>query len=248
MMHEGRESLLLADGYGYRVVDTETGAVTTTFDLTDFGFADASSDAAVNNEFFALTYAVNRPRVFLVDRKSRKTVNSWAGFKVPYGIVLRSNGDPIVADFAAGALIGLSRTDKKSRDIVAGELDGPVGLAWADSDALYVTEALSGTLARLGLSDASKTIIATNLNLPEGLTVLADGRIAVVEVGKQRLIAVDPATGKIDILADNLPVGRTRANAPAPVYVPSSVAEGADGSLYLSGDNDHSVLKLVRQP
>jgi sugar lactone lactonase YvrE len=33
MTHNGREALLVADGYGYRVVDTETGAVTTTFDI-----------------------------------------------------------------------------------------------------------------------------------------------------------------------------------------------------------------------
>ena len=131
-------------------------------------------------------------------------------------------------------------------------LNGPVGLAWAGPAAVYVTETLAGRVARVNLDDGSKIIISTGLAEPEGLTVLTDGRIAVVEVGAQRLIAIDPAIdparGAVEVLARGLPVGNPVARAPAPVYVPSGVAQGADGSLYLTGDRDNSILKLVANP
>jgi len=245
MRHNGREALLVADGYAYRVVDTHTGAVTATFDIAEFGFPGAATDVAVNDQFFALSNLGLRPRVYLVDRTNYKTVLAWTKIKTPYGLVLRDNGDPIVADFSTGTLIGLNRADRKQREILADGLAGPVGLAWAAPNAVYVTEALAGTLVRIDLEDGSKTTINKDLAQPEGLTVLADGRVAVVEVGTQRLLAIDPANGAVEVLATQLPVGERAAHSPAPVFLPSGVAQGADGSLYVSGDRDNSILKLV---
>jgi len=65
-----------------------------------------------------------------------------------------------------------------------------------------------------------------------------------VEVGKQRLVAVDPASGTLDVLATGLPVGHPAANTPGPVFLPSGVAQGADGTLYISGDVDNSIWML----
>jgi len=244
--HDGREALVVADGYGYRLVDTETGAVTTPYDLTKFGFPAAASDVAVNDDFFVFSDFGIRPRVYLVDRSNFETVLIWTKIKMPYGLVLRDNGDPIVTDFATGALIGLSRADKKLREIVADGLDGPVGVEWAGPGSVYLTEALGGKLVQVNLEDGKKSIITGGLAQPEGLTVLMDGRIAVVEVGKRQLIAIDPVSGAIDILATELPVGQPAARLPAPVYAPSGVVQGADGSIYLTGDWDNSVLKVLR--
>jgi sugar lactone lactonase YvrE len=245
--YNGREALVVADGYGYRLVDTETGAVTTPYDLTKFGFPSAATDLAVNHDFFVFSDLGIRPRVYLVDRTNFETVMTWTKIKMPYGMVLRDNGDPIVTDFATGTLIGLSRTDRKLRDVVADELDGPVGIAWAGPGIVYLTEALGGKLVRINLADGSKTLISSELSQPEGITVLTDGRVAVVEVGKQRLIAVDPVSGAIDVLATELPVGEPAARLPAPVHAPSGVAQSPDGSIYLTGDRDNSVLKLVNR-
>ena len=247
MTHRRREVLVVADSYGYRIVDTGTGAVTTTFKLTDVGFPNASSDVAVNDEFLALTDMITRPRVFLVDRSNYQTVATWTKIEAPAGVVLRDNGDPIVADFATGRIIGLSRTDRDLRDIVADGLAGPVGLGWAGPDALFVTEHTAGTLLRINLEDGSRTVISNTVSEPEGLTVLADGRVAVVEVGRRRVVAIDPATGVSEVLAVELPVGTRVARAPESIYVPSGIAEGADGSLYLTSDQDNSVLKILTE-
>lgn len=247
MTHRRREVLVVADSYGYRIVDTGTGAVTTTFKLTDVGFPYASSDVAVNDEFLALTDMITRPRVFLVDRSNYQTVATWTKIEAPAGVVLRDNGDPIVADFASGRIIGLSRTDRDLRDILADGLAGPVGLGWAGPDALFVTEHTAGTLLRINLEDGSRTVISNTVSEPEGLTVLADGRVAVVEVGRRRVVAIDPTTGVSEVLAVELPVGTRVARAPESIYVPSGIAEGADGSLYLTSDQDNSVLKILTE-
>jgi len=248
MVHAGREALLVADAYGYRVVDTQTGAVTATIDLTEFGFPGASSAAAANDDYFLLADASTRPRVYLVDRNGGETVNSWTGIKAPMGVMLTDDGGPIVTDFSSGALIGLSRADRKQRTIIADDLDGPVGVAWAGPGAVFVTEAMAGTILRIELADGTRTLIAGGLNQPEGLILMSDGRIAVVEVGERRLVAFDPADGTLEVLATDLPVGEPAGNAPAPVFRPSGVAQGANGSLYVSGDRDNSILRIIAAP
>lgn len=248
MVHAGREALLVADAYGYRVVDTQTGAVTATIDLTEFGFPGASSAAAANDDYFLLADASTRPRVYLVDRNSGETVNSWTGIKAPMGVMLTDDGGPIVTDFSSGALIGLSRADRNQRTIIADDLDGPVGVAWAGPGAVFVTEAMAGTILRIELADGTRTLIAGGLNQPEGLTLMSDGRIAVVEVGERRLVAFDPADDTLEVLATDLPVGEPAGKAPPPVFRPSGVAQGADGSLYVSGDRDNSILRITAAP
>jgi len=241
----GRELLLVADAHAWRLVDMATGEVTAPTDLTQFGYPNAATHVAANAAYFGFTNATGRGRVFLVERESGETAASWVGLKRPYGIVLDTGGAPIVADFEAGAIIGLSRSDRRSRELLVEDLKGPVGLGWAGPESVYVTEATAGTLLRVSLTDGSRTAIATGLVQPEGLASLADGRVAVVEVGRQRLLAIDPADGKITVLADELPVGEERDPAVEPVYLPSGVTQAADGSLYLTGDRNNSVLRVT---
>ena len=241
----GRETILVADGYGYRLVDTQSGAVTTTFDITTFGFPAASTAAAANADYFALTDVVVRPSVYLVDRKTGKTVAKWRDIKSALGIVLNSTGNPLITDYANGTLVQLDRTDRKFRKVLASDLAGPVGLAWAndEQDAVYVAESISGSITRIGM-DGQRTQIVSGLKQPEGITRMNDGRIAVVEVGQQQLLAVDPANRAREILATQLPVGHAAANAAAPIYLPSGVAQGNDGTLFISGDVDNSIRIL----
>jgi sugar lactone lactonase YvrE len=250
---DGRETLLVADGYGYRVVDTASGTVTSTFDITTFGFPGVSTAAAANDDYFALTDVVVRPSVYLVDRKTGKTVTKWRDIKSALGIVLTAAGDPLITDYSSGTLVQLNRTNRKLRDVIATDLAGPVGLTWANAnqDAVYVAESLTGRITRIDIDIArdiarqqTRTPIVSGLAQPEGITLMSDGRIAVVEVGRQRLLAVDPANGAVEVLATGLPVGHAAANAPGPVHRPSGVAQGTDGTLYISGDLDNSIRML----
>jgi len=243
-MQKGQETLIIADDFGFRIVDTRSGEVSAIIDLANFMDPAAATDVAVNDEVIVLS-DVRRSLVYLVDRATGETIQKWKGITAPYGLVLPNSGDPIVAEFAGGQLIQLSRTDRKSRTIIASGLSGPVGIARAGPDALYVTEALAGRVSRIDINDGSKMIIRDGLAQPEGLALLPDGRLAVVEAGARRVTAIDPETGATEVLTSDLPVGLVVPNTPAPVHVPSGIAVGENGILYLTSDRDHSVIKLV---
>jgi sugar lactone lactonase YvrE len=241
---QGRETLMVADDFGFRIVDTRSGKVSAIADLANFMEPAAAMDVAVNDDFIVLS-DVRRSQVYMVDRGTGKTIHKWKDIGAPFGLVLLESGDPIVADFASGQLVQLSRTDLKSRDIVADGLSGPVSLVGAGPDALYVTESAAGRLSRVHLRDGRKVTICEGLNQPEGLAVLPDGRLAVVEAGARRVTSVDPETGATEVLAAGLPIGQVVPHTPAPVHVPSGIAAGEDGILYLTSDRDHSVIRLV---
>ena len=243
-VNQGRETLVVADDYVYRWIDTESGTISATVERSDFTYPGSATDVAVNDEVLVFTDVV-RSRVFMADRRNYETMHTWKDIEAPYGVVLPGNGQAIIADFATGQIVRLSVEDKKSREIVASQLSGPVGIAWASPDALYVTEALAGRVQRIELNDGSKQIISDDLAQPEGLTVLEDGRLAIVEVGARRVTAVDPETGATEVLAAGLPVGQSVPHTPAPVHVPSGIARGEDGVLYMTSDLTHSVMRLV---
>ena len=68
----------------------------------------------------------------MLDRATGKKIEKWRRIGTPYGVVLRTNGDPLITEFESGQLIQLSKEDRKARDIVATGLDGPVDIIWAE--------------------------------------------------------------------------------------------------------------------
>jgi hypothetical protein len=44
------------------------------------------------------------------------------------------------------------------------------------------------------------------------------------------------------VIARDLPVGQMFTRTPAPVFMPTGVAAGDDGTIYVSCDRDNSVL------
>jgi sugar lactone lactonase YvrE len=246
--YQGHETLLVADAFGYRIIDVDTGtvAVTEEVDLAAFGFPAAASDVAASDEYFVFSFNGLRPRVYMVERSSGKTVQSWSKFQAPYGIILTDANAPIVADFAAGELVQLNLNDRKDRKVLATGLAGPVGLALADEESFYVTEASAGRVTRRSLANGDLLdTLAENLQQPEGITLLSNGLVAILEVGTQQLITIDPKNNKQTVAAKNLPVGYAAARSPAPVHVPSGIVEGYGGNIFITGDIDNSILKLI---
>ncbi|MDP6436013.1 MAG: PQQ-binding-like beta-propeller repeat protein [Gammaproteobacteria bacterium] len=241
---DGRETLFVADDFGFRLVDTESGRLWVITDLSEFIDPSAATDIAVNDEVVVIS-DVTRSRLVMLDRTSGEKLTKWNRIGTPYGIVLTDNGNPVVAEFESGQVIRLNKEDRKARNIVADGLSGPVGLATGGPGILYVTEATAGRVTRINRGDGSKEIISDGLLQPEGVTVMSDGRIAVVEAGRQQVIAIEPETGATTVLATGLPIGAVTPEAPAPVYTPNGIVAGAGGVLYLSSDIDHSLLTLV---
>jgi len=64
-----RETLVVADDFGFRLVDTESGAVSALADLANFMDPPAATDVALNDDVIVLS-DVARSRVYMVDRRT----------------------------------------------------------------------------------------------------------------------------------------------------------------------------------
>ena len=58
---------------------------------------------------------------------------------------------------------------------------------------------------------ATKTVVAKDLKMPEGIALAPDGKLIVAEVGAKRVISIDPPNGAVTEIAGNLPIGLVAA-------------------------------------
>ena len=118
------------------------------------------------------------------------------------------NGDILVAETRTGNLVRVTGPKVTDRKIVASGLGGPVGLAWAGTDAVYVSESCAGQVSRIDLKTGGKTLAAGKLETPEGVAIAPDGALVVVEVAAKRVTRIDPNNGVRGAIAANLPLGQ----------------------------------------
>ena len=88
------------------------------------------------------------------------------------------------------------------RTTLAGGLTWPGGLAATDTD-LWVADWATGQIHQIAGIGAPQ-VVASGLNLPEGMAVDRDGSLLVVESGAGRLTRIDLATGDESTVADGL--------------------------------------------
>lgn len=239
---DGRATLLVADAMGWREADVASGAVTMRpFDL----LANGSSAIAATADSVVLAY-VRRPSVTVLDRASGAVRRAYKGFKAPMGVAALDDGTIYVVDYATGELLrlpsGAATAAGDGRSVVARGLEGPVGLALDARGRLLVSEATAGRVVRIDPASGAREVLARDLAQPEGLAVLPDGGIAVAEVGAQRLSLLGARRGRPRVIARDLPVGQMFTRTPAPVFMPTGVAAGDDGTIYVSCDRDNSLL------
>lgn len=239
VVRDGRDVLHAADAWGFRDVDPTSGAVTKnpSRGLRNGGSSDlAFSETAV---------ALSNLRLGLVqklDRATEKVVFENKDIKLPYGVAMLDDGAVAVADTVNRRI---ARIDASGATTLADGLDGPVGLARANSGALLVTEAYGGRLLSIDPATGAKTELARDLKQPEGLAEMRDGRIALAETGAKRLVAIDPTSGALTVLAANLPFGAHVTATATKVGLPAGVAVGGDGAIYVSCDGDFSIRKVT---
>ena len=103
------------------------------------------------------------------------------------------------------------------------------------------------------LSRGKAETVLDGLQRPEGIA-LVGGRLYILDVKAQELIEYDPASGARRTLASNLPVGAPPGVVPkllgavgamcGPMGNFTGIAAGADGTIYVSGDAEGSVLAI----
>ncbi|TKW77003.1 MAG: hypothetical protein DI543_17970, partial [Bradyrhizobium icense] len=152
----------------------------------------------------------------------------------------------LVNELGSKSLIRATGEHGKDRTAIIGGLEGPVGMASAGKDSVYVTEAFAGVVSKIETNGA-KTVVAKDLKMPEGIAVAPDGKLVVAEVGAKRLVSIDPQSGAVTEIAGNLPIGLPGAPGGLPSNIPTGVGVGETGTIYFSSDVENAIYKVTKK-
>jgi sugar lactone lactonase YvrE len=174
-----------------------------------------------------------------------------SGFDQLYGIAIAPGGAVVFAERGGGRVLSVAGGTVET---LANGLREPSGVAVGSDGTVYVSESGGGRVVKL-VGGKAETVI-DGLQQAQGLLV-HDGALHVLDAGRKELICVSQGDGRRKILAANLPVGAPPGVVPktlgaignlsGPMGPFSGLAAGADGTLYLSGDAEGSVLALQRK-
>ena len=239
------DQLHIADTFAYRVMDTGSG------DIREVGRMWASHleyplNAWADEHVVVLTsWATGTVQVF--DRASGEMTHGFHDFQAPHDALQLADGSLLVAELATGRLLRVSGEQGEQREAVVVALAGPAGMAFnADRSTLFVTTA-GGSVWAVNPADWSRRRVRDGLAMPEGISVSAAGKLLVMEVGKQRLLEIDPVDGATRTLAEDLPVGLPALEGLPPTGVFNDVVEAANGDLFFTADRDAGLYRLPRR-
>jgi sugar lactone lactonase YvrE len=241
-----KDTIYVADVFAYRTVDGATGEVTEVSRMHADGTtleypmsATAKGDTVLLSSWFTGTVQV-------IDRKTGKTREMLHEFKAPHDAVMLGDGSILVNELGSKSLIRAMGEHGKDRTAIIGGLEGPVGMASASKDSVYVTEAFAGIVSKIETNGA-RTVVAKDLKMPEGIAVAPDGKLVVAEVGAKRLVSIDPQSGAVTEIAGNLPIGMPAAPGGLPSNIPTGVGVGETGTIYFSSDVENAIYKVTKK-
>jgi DNA-binding beta-propeller fold protein YncE len=170
------------------------------------------------------------------------------GFDQLYGIALMPSGALATAELGTGRIVMI---DNGTSGVLASGLEDPVGIAIDDDGACYVAEAGAGRISKI--AGGHKATVLDGLGKPHGLLLSANS-LFVVDAAKAELVAYDLDRRVRTTIAAHLPVGdppgivRSPLRGCPPFVGPlgpfAGIAMGADGTLFVSGDAEGSVLAV----
>ncbi|WP_280381944.1 SMP-30/gluconolactonase/LRE family protein [Nocardia wallacei] len=173
------------------------------------------------------------------------------GFDQLYGIAAGRDGTIVTAELGAGRVLALRAGQV---EVLAAGLDAPRGVAFGPDGTVLVSESGAGRVVSVG--PAGVHVVADGLTNPHGILV-RDNRLHIIDADIKALVRIDLDTKARTILAAGLPVGAQPGVTPKPLLgTPpfsgpmgpfTGIAAGPDGTLYISGDAEGSVLALREQ-
>jgi streptogramin lyase len=234
----------VADLFAFREVNVKSGVVKDVFRMQSSDLEYPFAVGLSAKQFALSSWFTGSVQV--VDRATRKTTAVIHGLRAPMDALFLDDGSLVFAEIATGEVTRASGVDFKERKVIAKGLAGPVQMILGKDGALYVTEA-AGNLTRINLADGSKIVVADKLVLPEGLAQTPWGSIIVAEAAARRLVEINVADGSRRTVAENLPIGLEAGPGLPPPNVPTGVAVGADGVIYMSADRNNAIYKIRPQ-
>lgn len=171
-----------------------------------------------------------------------------AGYDRLYGVAVAPGGGVVVAEGGGGRVIGI---EGGKAEVLASGLNEPMGVAIGPDGTVYVSESGAGRVIKT-VGGRAETVV-DGLKEPQGI-VIQGGRLYIVDALAKDLIEFDLTSGARRTIASGLPVGAPAGVTPkflgpigdmsGPMGPFAGIAAGPDGTLYVSGDADGSVLAV----
>jgi hypothetical protein len=171
------------------------------------------------------------------------------GFDQLYGVAIGSAG-VVFAELGTGRVLSV---DAGNVEVLASNLQDPVGVAIDADGAPLIAESAAGRVVRL--TDSTVETVIDGLRCPQGILVIGS-QLYVVDAGAQKVVRYDMHTRSSETIAAGLPIGPPPGVVAKPLkgLPPFSGPQGpfagitaaADGSLFVSADGDGSVITLRR--
>ncbi|MFL5356411.1 gluconolaconase [Archangium sp.] len=243
------EQLYVADVYALRRVGGRDGKISqTTRVLSSRMNFPMNVSLGAKHVVLSSAYLGN---VQVLERASGELLRTIPNTNGVQGALELPDGTLLVAEATTGRLVRVDAAEPAGTTVLTEGLEGPVGLV-ADTEAeepgVYVTEVRSGRVTRVRLSDGARRTVARGLKAPEGIARHPDGGLIVAEVGRKRLVRIEPATGRTTALASGLRIGLPESEGLPPGYLPTGVAVGGSGTIYLSSDVESALYRFVPAP
>ncbi|MBI3796696.1 MAG: gluconolaconase [Deltaproteobacteria bacterium] len=166
-----------------------------------------------------------------------------------FDLVQAPDGSVVVTEAGEGRVLKISTTGEVT--VLAQGLARPTGVAMAADGSCYVSEAGKGRVVKVNNGISA---VLEGLKTPQGLVLLGD-QLFVLDAGSKELLTLSLTTRQHQTLVTNLPVGAPAGVTPKPLLgVPdlipgplspfAGLALGKDGTIYIAGDGEGSVLAL----
>jgi len=240
---DGKETLLLGNLFTYSTIDGTSGEIRHIkrglrdhFELPMS--VNIQGEHVVTTSWFT-------GGIEILDRNTHQSLTMHHGFQQPVDALELADGTLLVAEHGTASIIEVSSNG--DRKVLVDGLPGIAALRQgSDDDTFYATDVLNGQLLEID-DDGDIEIIATGLDRPEGFDVAADGSIVLAEVGKQRLVRIDPNSSEISEIARNLAIGLAPAQGTPPGYIQTGVVVSSAGNIYVTSDLNTAIYKITPQ-
>jgi sugar lactone lactonase YvrE len=171
-----------------------------------------------------------------------------SGFDRLYGVAIAPRGAVIFAEQGTGRVLSVHSGNVES---LATGLRQPSGVAVGPDGTCFVSESAGGRVVKV--SGGRAETVLDGLQQPQGILVHG-GLLYVVDAGAKELIEYDLGSRARRTIASHLPVGAPPGVVPkvlgpigtlsGPMGPFAGIAAAANGTLYVSGDAEGSVLAI----
>jgi len=202
--------------------------------------------AAAGPGEFVVTTANGDVALYWPAKQESKVLAS--GFDQLYGVAIAPSGAIVFVEQGGGRVLSVHSGNVET---LATGLKQPSGVAIDASGTCFVTESAAGRVVKLtgGRADT----VLDGLRQPQGI-LARGGLLYIVDAVAKELIEFDPLAKRRRSIASGLPVGApvgvvpkflgAIGNMAGPMGPFAGIAAGRDGTIYVSGDAEGSVLTI----